>query len=325
MRLCIIYEMNYMRRVLVSLAIISLLVVGAGNVLAQSGDSRFFAQTGHWVAGDFYQYYKNVLEPDLVFGYPITEAFRDARTGRTIQYFQRARLELFPENTGSERVKLTSLGSMLYKAGNSKLNLNNALACRNYSQTGYSVCFAFLEFFDKYGGLAQFGYPISDFELYNGRIVQYFENARFEWYPELPDSQKVVLANLGRIYLDFIPEDPQLLAPVSGDSVVGSQVLQLQSHVFVSKAVTRQSGVQEIYVVVQDQTLMPVYNANVVVSVTMADGSKNKTSLTTDRNGIAVARLEFSDQSYGSLILVGVETDFAGLHSKSSTSFRVWK
>jgi hypothetical protein len=317
--------MAFMRRILVIVAIVSLLVLNAGNVLAQSDDARFFAQTGHWVTGDFYQFYKNVADPELVFGYPITEAFRDARFGRTVQYFQRARLELYPENAEGERVKLTSLGSLLYKPGNSVLNLNNALACRNYSQTGYSVCFAFLEFFDKYGGLAQFGYPISDFELYNGRIVQYFENARFEWYPELPDGQKVVLASLGRIYFDSIPEDPQLLAPASGNALVGSQVLQLQPHVFVSQAVTHQSGEQEIYVVVQDQTLMPVYNANVALTVTMTDGTKNTTSLSTDRNGIAIARLEFNDQPYGSLILVGVETMFSGLHAKSSTSFRVWK
>jgi hypothetical protein len=314
-----------MRRVIVIVAVISLLVVSAGNVLAQSDDARFFAQTGHWVTGDFFQFYKNVSEPDLVFGYPITEEFRDARTGQTIQYFQRARLELFPEISGSGRVKLTKLGSLLYQPGNSVLNLNNTLACRAYSQTGHSVCFAFLEFFDSYGGLAQFGNPISDFELYNGRIVQYFENARFEWYPELPGGQKVVLANLGRIYFDSIPEDPQLLAPVSGDAVVGSQVLQLQSHVFVAKSVTRQSGTQEIYVVVQDQTLMPVYNANVALTVTMADGTKDTTSLTTNRNGVAVAHLEFADQPYGGLIIVSAETTFSGLKTKSSTSFRVWK
>jgi hypothetical protein len=314
-----------MRRLLVIVTVISLLVISAGNVLAQSDDAKFFAQTGHWVTGDFYQFYKGVLQPDLLFGYPITEAFRDARTGLTVQYFQRARLELHPENSGSGRVQLTTLGSLLYKPGNSVLNLNNALACRSYSQSGHSVCFAFLEFFDNYGGLAQFGEPISDFELYNGRIVQYFENARFEWYPELPEGQKVALANLGRIYFDSIPEDPQLMAPVSGDALVGSQVLQLQSHVFVARAVTRQSGNQEIYVVVQDQTLTPVYNANVALTVTMTDGTKNTTSLSTDRNGVAIAHLEFNDQPYGGLIIVSAETTFSGLKTKSSTSFRVWK
>lgn len=68
---------------------------------------------------------------------------------------------------------------------------------RYFDETGHSVEGEFLTFFDTYGGLAIFGYPISESFLDRGVKVQYFQNARFEWHPANPDPYKVQLGLLG--------------------------------------------------------------------------------------------------------------------------------
>jgi hypothetical protein len=63
---------------------------------------------------------------------------------------------------------------------------------------------AFLAYWNTHGGLAQFGYPLSEEfseQLEDGQTytVQYFERARFEWHPENADPQyQVLLGQFGR-------------------------------------------------------------------------------------------------------------------------------
>ena len=70
---------------------------------------------------------------------------------------------------------------------------------RYYTQTGHWVRFGFLEFFDQYGGVDVFGYPITDEYVENGVVVQYFQRMRLEWYPNNPAGQNVQMAPLGRL------------------------------------------------------------------------------------------------------------------------------
>jgi uncharacterized protein YkwD len=73
-----------------------------------------------------------------------------------------------------------------------------ANASRFYANTGYSVSGAFLVFFDKYGGVNIFGYPISAEVVENGRTVQYFERQRFEHHSEATGTpHEVQLSRLG--------------------------------------------------------------------------------------------------------------------------------
>lgn len=88
--------------------------------------------------------------------------------------------------------------------------VNNPFACRAFSTTGYSVCFAFLEFFEQNGGVTRFGHPLSPFEFHNNQTVHYFENARFEWRPGQAKGQRIGLTNLGRIYFDQLRRRPWL-------------------------------------------------------------------------------------------------------------------
>ncbi|MEK7326291.1 MAG: hypothetical protein AAB217_13640, partial [Chloroflexota bacterium] len=55
----------------------------------------------------------------------------------------------------------------------------------------------FQEFYEGHGGLAMFGAAISPELVENGVQVQYFENGRLEFHPQLPEGNQVILGNLG--------------------------------------------------------------------------------------------------------------------------------
>jgi hypothetical protein len=237
-----------------------------------------------------------------------------------IQYFTRARFELAPERPAGQRVQLSPLGSYVYSPGDG-LDMFTPIGCRAFTN-GFSVCYAFLDFFDKQGGEAIFGQPISRFEFLDGRIVQYFERARFDWYPEYGEGQKVVLADLGRIYFDIAKEDSNRLQPVKYDGIV--DVLTWQTRIFAWKAVTQSNDWQSIYVVVQDQTLSPVYNANATVTIYWANGTPQSISLTTDQKGVALVSFPVQNQTHGGLVTVNVKVLYQGVEKNTVTSFRVW-
>ena len=79
--------------------------VSARHVQAQSDDCRYFEETGHYVCGDFLEFYdtRGGLEN---FGYPLTESFDDPARGLRVQYFQRARMEWHPYNPAPYTVQL---------------------------------------------------------------------------------------------------------------------------------------------------------------------------------------------------------------------------
>lgn len=199
------------RSLLLALSVLSVTTRPA-PVRAQSAEVLYFVETGHNLSGEFLQKFRNASDPLLVYGYPITEQLT-GREGRLVQYFQRARFEFHPELPAGQRVQLTPLGRALYSPL-MQLNVTNPAGCEYFAATGFWVCFDFLQFYRAHGGLAQFGYPISPFEFHDGLVVQYFEYARFEWQPSLPQGAQVVLTMVGRIYFSALGEDPGLLARV---------------------------------------------------------------------------------------------------------------
>ena len=304
-------------RWLAFIAVVCILFTSWGSVQAQTPDSEYFAQTGHSVNGDFLHYYRSVPNPTLVFGYPLTEQFT-SKDGKTVQYFQRARFE-----QSANSVNLTPLGRETYSP-EKQLVINNPLACRTFTETGYSVCFAFLEFFEQNGGVAQFGYPISPFEFRNNQIVQYFENARFEWRPGLAEGQRIGLTDLGRIYFDQIDEDPAFLKPsvqgVSGPNLV----LDLQVRAFPNKAVATSSGQQTIYVLVQDQNLQPIAGANGIATIRLPNGEVYSQSFPVNERGVGTFSFNFQNQQNGQLVYIDIAVTYSGLQGTTATSFRIW-
>ena len=305
-------------RWLAFIAVICIFFISWGSVQAQTPDSEYFAQTGHSVNGIFLRYYQSVPNPTLVFGYPLTEQFT-SKDGKTVQYFQRARFE-----QSSSAITLTPLGRETYTPGK-QLVLNNSLACQTFSMTGYSVCFAFLDFFKENGGVNRFGHPISPFEFYNDMIIQYFENARFEWRPGNPEGQRVVLTDLGRIYFDQLGEDAGFLRPaeISQDAPT-NKVLRLQVRAFPAKAVTTTNDQQTIYVIVQDQNLKPVGRAKGTATIRLPSGETMQKEFDINDNGVGIFNFGYRDQPNGKLVNVEISVMYSNLKRKTTTSFRIW-
>ena len=309
------------------IAAICLLFSFSVSVQAQTSDHEYFAETGHNVSGDFLRYYKSVENAKIIFGYPLTEQFT-SKDGKTVQYFQRARFEL--SSGPLNKVQLTDLGTKIYKPDR-QLVINNPLACRTFSQTGYSVCFAFLEFFDQHGGVAQFGDPISSFEFHNNQIVQYFENARFEWRPSSSEGQRIGIADLGRIYFDQLGEDPGFLKPVLPNPAPNPKsptptphILNLQVRAFPERAVTTSSGQQIIYVLVQDQKLQPVAGGNGMATIRLPNGKAFSQSFTVNKKGVGTFPFNFENQPNGKLVNIDIIVYSNQLQGKTTTSFRIW-
>jgi hypothetical protein len=296
-----------------------LLITFWGGVQAQSSDIEYFAQTGHFVKGDFLRYYRSVSNPTLLFGYPLTEQFT-SKDGKTVQYFQRARFEVSTDP--AQPVKLTPLGREMYTPGR-QLVINNPFACRTFPETSYSVCFAFLEFFEQNGGITRFGYPISPFEFRNNQIVQYFENARFEWRPGLPEDQRIGLTDLGRIYFDQIGEDPGFLRPSDQDAGP-NLVLSIRVRAFPEKAVTTSNDRQTVYVLVQDQNLRPVAGASGLARIRLASGESLQQSFASNNKGVGTLSFAFTNQPNGQLVYIDISVTYNQLGGKTTTSFRIW-
>jgi len=315
---------NKMKKYRSLILLLTLCLLGSSwiSVHAQTLESRYFSESGHNVNGDFLDFYESNQHAIILYGYPITEEFK-SKDGKTVQYFQRARFEYHPELPADQRVLLTPLGRATY-VSSGPLDVSGAFACRTYTGTGYSVCFAFLEFFDSHGSVAQFGYPISSFEYHEDQIVQYFEKARLEWQPWKPEGQRVVVYDLGRVYFGQLGEDPALLPPVKPQNNTTASILNLQVRAFAWKAGTLTNDSQEIFVIVQDQNLQPVNNAICTVVVHWPDGRDETSVLSTNSAGVGVLSLAIEDQPFGSLIASNVTCTYSNLSSTTTTSFRIW-
>ena len=316
------------KRFLIILLSVALMAAGGIPAKAQQTIGHYFSQTGHNVSGEFWTFYQSVPDAALIFGMPITEQFQTADgSGLTVQYFEKVRFELHPDQPLGQRVVLSDLGTKLYRAGLPSINLTTSGACRVLN--GFGICYEFLAFFDEHGGQARFGNPISGSEFQpDGQLVQYFERARFEWHPELPAGQNVMLADLGGLYFNA-HEDVSWLnssLPLDNIPVLIKPPLSMRALAFVARSVTLPKDTQKVFVVVQDQSLSPVAGATGQVSVHLTTGRELVYPVTTDENGIGVVPLiSFTGQLPGSPVTVDVSMTYQGLTANTSTSFLIWR
>jgi hypothetical protein len=306
------------KTILLSLIVVAFILaasVHGSPVQAQtpgaSPDKQDFPETGHRVTGDFLTAYSSAKDPLKVYGYPITDMFKDQllRDQPMIQFFEKAELRYYPLNPPELKVVQVRLGEILYNEGaNQPFQSSSFLSflsifsnCQYFrGDNQYPVCNGFLDFFKANGGVAQFGYPISDAkpENGNGPLVQWFQNACMEWVPEKTFGQRVVLRNLGRIYYDEQGENPALLLPNS--SIDTRVVISLQVHGFVNKAVMGGSGDQIVNVIVLDQSMRPVKDANVSLNVQLPSRKEAITlSGPTNEKGISSLSFSITDTSPG--------------------------
>jgi hypothetical protein len=185
-----------------SLVVIAALLLGAlAAPVHGATEVIYYKETGHYVRGVFRDFWdKNGGLAN--FGFPLTEEYVDS-SGKTVQYFERARFERArPDAT---TVQLGLLGREL-TAGQTFQTVEpivNSAQRRYFPETKHIVQYGFKETWETRGGLAIFGLPLSEEfeELFSDgqrRTIQWFERGRFEFWDNLPAGQRVLLSALGR-------------------------------------------------------------------------------------------------------------------------------
>jgi len=165
-------------------------------------DRVYFPETGHSLAYGFKRYWEE-RGGLAAFGFPISEEFseRDPVTGivHTVQYFERARFEYHPELAGTPfEVSLGRVGVEVAPQAFPTAPAEVASEARRYfPETEHTLSGLFLERWAAGGGLAVFGFPISEPFEAGGKLVQYFERARFEVSPLAGSAADVQLGRLG--------------------------------------------------------------------------------------------------------------------------------
>lgn len=161
-----------------------------------ANNRAYFAQTGHNISPTFYPYFQSRGGLER-FGQPRTEEL--VENGILVQYFQRARLEHRPEQRGTPyEVQITLLAQQLLgqSAAPPVEPFESSADQRYFEETGHSVNYAFLRYFNAKGGIDSFGFPITEEMHEDGRPVQYFQRARLEYRPELAGRADEVMVGL---------------------------------------------------------------------------------------------------------------------------------
>jgi hypothetical protein len=340
-----------MKRVVRILAICA--IIGANfllpcSIYGQTPTNRYFPETGHSVRGEFFEFFE-AHGGLAVFGYPLTDEFTQG--DRRIQYFQKVRMEWHPELPEPYNVQLGLLGDEL---GYRRPPISSAAIPpadhpqrRYYPDTGHTVSFAFLSYFDEHGGLDVFGYPITEFLIERGRIVQYFQRACLEWHPENPHPHKVQLGLLGEIdvnqKLDEKTLDPTLLDPQPAiltsptpSSTLDSSaapaatptplpsVTAIDVSASVKYAITGREGHQTVYMYVTDQRGRGLPGAQVSFVAHYTTEDRAFSAPPTDTTGYTHHSFSVGDPLPGYIIVIDVTVNYGRLTATTQTSFLPW-
>lgn len=215
---------HHVRRLATALVVLGmcLAIVPVSSLFAQS-DQRCFPETGQCISGRIRQYWEqNGGLP--VFGYPIGPQQQQLVEGTAlqVQWFERNRLELHPENQPPYDVLLGRLGVDRLEQQSRDWNTFPKIGgapgdlCYYAPTTGHAVCSDFFLYFRQHGlnidgrsgyslaeSIALFGLPVSEpqqeVNAADGKtyLTQWFERARMELHPENQPPYNVLLGLLG--------------------------------------------------------------------------------------------------------------------------------
>lgn len=137
-----------------------------------------------------------------ILGDPIADV--QTQGSKVYQYFANARLEYNLDQPITQQVTSGLLGTELTQGRRDQAPFQPVAKPSEsdpnvsfFDATGHSIILGFKDFWEQNGGLAVFGYPISQEFEENGHTVQYFERVRFEYFPDNPAGSQVQLGALG--------------------------------------------------------------------------------------------------------------------------------
>ena len=163
----------------------------------------YVAATQHNLCAGFRNYWQQRGGIDR-YGNPISEDF--VENGLTVQYFERTRFEYHPgaaPQEGDVLIGLLGTESTASRRAAGEAPFQPSVQkdqtdCTFVTTTQHNLCAGFRQYYERFGGLANFGYAISEEFVERGVTVQYFERARFEYHAGAqPQRFDVLLGWLG--------------------------------------------------------------------------------------------------------------------------------
>jgi hypothetical protein len=298
---------------------------------AQTTPPQYFPETQRTVRSPFVEYFAQ--NGGLAqFGYPITDDYVDSATGLLIQYFEKARMEWHPGNPEPYKVQLGLLGDEMGKrkppVSVADIPAPNDPDCVHFEATGHTLCTLFRDYYSANGGLDRFGYPIDEYTIENGFLVQYFQRARMEYHPERPIGQRVQLAPLGLIYYRYARLDESRLYSGTGstsyDAIDAARVATVAARASVFNPVIVAKGQQTVFVYVTDHLGTPLGNAGVTLVVHYPDLDRTFQLPPTSASGTSFQTFVVPEVGAGTVIAMDFIVTHNGLFGSTKTSYMVW-
>jgi peptide/nickel transport system substrate-binding protein len=223
---------------LVAALLISLLPQGATAAPAEQGRSRTFQETGKTISGRILEVWESAGDyatAVYINGFPISDKraevnYTDGKTYQT-QWFERARFEEHPENKAPYDVLLGLLGVYAAEGRTDTpfkgVDKPTGANIDYFAETKHSLRGDIRTYFYKYGGVKQFGFPISEQFQEQSKddpsktyTVQYFERQRMELHPENKGTPfEVLLGRLGAEQVGQTAEQPRTYKEETGTAV----------------------------------------------------------------------------------------------------------
>ena len=298
---------------------------------AQSTTAETILSGSEYIAAEsFNNYLSNMPQAFELFGMPVSDAFIDPTTGKTVQYFQKVRLETDSANDDTQ-ISLTPLGLWLLPEESQEVVIIDE-NCVTMPGHEIPLCSAFRTFYEQHDGAQLFGKPISYVIQTGDRYYQYFENVCLIYAPSAPDELKVTLANLGEIYL--LSKEPYYQAITRADiaeSLIPRNLPTQQLSVFVAfedQFITTTQQ-QIVYIQVLNESKQPAANVTLHVVAVYPDGSRQQYRLdVTDIYGVSsFAMTPFTNRNLetNDLIVVEVIAQSEQASGQNSGWFRIWE
>ncbi|MGD8584844.1 MAG: hypothetical protein PVH65_02920 [Chloroflexota bacterium] len=255
-----------------------------------------------------------------LFGFPISEAYKDADSDRLIQYFQRLRLEY---DSVQNEVLVSPLGqwAVTAKPGIAYADLD---LLTESPRSDFKVEDAFLAFYQTYGGESLFGPPITEQLDGGGTRSQYFRNGRLDWVPEAQIDQRVQLARLGEAHYRQVGifDDPGRSRPMDSAGIREADVSAT-----VRAPILYHGEEQTVYVDVKTpENQRPVAGVSIRITAYYNGTSESFSLPETDGTGHVHDSLALNDLRPGQRVRLVVEATSPGgtVIGTTSKSFKSW-
>ena len=195
-----------------------------------------------------------------------------------------------------------------------------------FPETGHSVILAFRDYFLAHGGREVFGLPLTEFIEQDGLWLQWFENARFEWRPDLPNGERVQLTNLGRInhqrFHGALPPTDHPSPTAGSATPMPPEAIIL--HILPENPVLVLGNHQRVQLVVQDPAGRPLDAIAITLYVSTSTTQRVIVAPPTDVNGSVWVELGAVEGACTESVQLRAVAENGGAIAFSNGQFTIW-